>query len=71
MEPNDKSRFLVVMQYLNLNFPERQVDGNLVQSYFNDLSDHGIENVEKAAKAYVKIGVRFPYVSDLLHFLFT
>jgi hypothetical protein len=71
MQAGDRMRFIAVMQYLRLNFPERKIDDNLVRSYFNDLLKHNIHDVERAAKAYVKIGDKFPFVSGLCHFLST
>jgi hypothetical protein len=65
MTINDEQRFMVVMRYLAINFPERVVDADLVESYFQDLSAFSIESVEEAARAYVRVGTRFPFVSDL------
>jgi len=68
MQKVDEPRFVAVMKYLTLNFPERNngnIHPDLLRSYFHDLSDLNIEDVEKAARAYVRIGDKFPFVSDL------
>jgi hypothetical protein len=69
VEIADCTRFIEVMQYLSLNFPERKVVPNLSRSYFRDLSEFGIEAVEEAAKTYVKNGDKFPHISDLIRIL--
>lgn len=65
MTEKDKKRFVEIMSYLTLNFPDRLVDENLVRSYFNDLSTFEIDDIESAARHYVKTGKSFPFVSDL------
>ncbi len=69
METTDTVRFSEVMVYLSLNFPEREVGQNLLKSYFRDLSEFGIDEIEKAAKAYVRTGYKFPLISDLIRLL--
>jgi hypothetical protein len=69
METADSTRFAEVMHYLSLNFPEREVGASLLKSYFCDLSEFGIEEVEKVAKAYVRTGDKFPLLSDLIRLL--
>lgn len=69
MKTDDKKSFSEIMRYLALNFPERAMTTNLMQSYFNDLSDFGIDDIKKAAKAYVRTGDKFPLVSDLIRIL--
>lgn len=69
METTDTVRFSQVMAYLSLNFPEREVGPNLLKSYFCDLSDFGIDEIEKAARAYVRTGSKFPLLSDLIRLL--
>jgi hypothetical protein len=67
MQQSDSKRFSEVMRYLALNFPERELSTpELMCSYFRDLSDFGIDEIEKAAKAYVRTGDKFPLVSDLI-----
>lgn len=46
METADMKRFAMIMCYLNLNFPEREVKKELVDSYFRDLSDFSIDAIE-------------------------
>jgi len=69
MEPTDNIRFAKIMHYLSLNFPDREAGQDLMRSYFNDLSEFSIDAVEKAAKAYVRTGNKFPLVSDLVSLL--
>jgi len=69
METTDTVRFSQVMAYLSLNFPDREVGQNLLKSYYCDLSEFSIDEIEKAAKAYVKTGGKFPLVSDLIRLL--
>jgi hypothetical protein len=66
MQAIDKTRFVEVMRYLSINFPERLVDQQLIESYFHDLSDFPIDAVETAAKEYVMRKYSFPYVADLI-----
>lgn len=69
METTDTKRFYEMMVYLSLNFPEREVGPNLLKSYFSDLSEFGIDEIEKAAKAYLRTGDKFPLVSDFIRLL--
>jgi hypothetical protein len=69
MKNDEAGRFVAVMQYFSLNFPERRTDENFLRSYFDDLSDFGIDEIEKVAKAYVRTGDKFPLVSDLIRLL--
>jgi hypothetical protein len=69
MTTTDAVKFSEIMQYLNICFPEHQVDRHTVQVYFDALSDYDVEDLRKAAKAYVKKGAKFPYVSDLVSHL--
>jgi hypothetical protein len=69
METTDTVKFSQVMDYLSLNFPEREVGPNLLQSYFSDLSEYSIDDVWKAARAYVRTGDKFPLLSDLIRLL--
>jgi len=69
MEPTDNIRFAKIMHYLSLNFPEREVGQDLMRSYFNDLSEFSIDDIEKAARAYVKTGNKFPLISYLVNLL--
>ncbi len=69
MEIADTVRFSKIVAYLSLNFPEREVGQNLLKSYFRDLSDFGIDEIEKAARAYVRTGDKFPLCSDLIRLL--
>ena len=69
MQATDAKRYSEVMHYLTLNFPDRAVEQNLLRSYFHDLSEFPIDDVEKAAKAYVRTGDKFPLVSDLIRLL--
>lgn len=69
MEAADIKKFSVVMNYLALNFPTSEVTQNLVQSYFDDLTDYSIDDIERAAKTVVKMNFRFPLVTDLVRIL--
>jgi len=69
VERTDTVRFSEVMAYLSLNFPEREASQNLFKSYFCDLSDFSIDEIEKAAKAYVRTEDKFPLLSDLIRIL--
>lgn len=70
MQQGDSKRFSEVMRYLRLNFPEREMTTpHLMQSYFSDLSEFGIDEIEKAARAYVRTGDKFPLLSDLIRLL--
>lgn len=66
----DAVKFSEIMQYLSVCFPDQSVDRDMVRVYFDALSEYEVEDLCKAARAYVKKGVRFPYVSDLISHLF-
>ncbi|MBI1922294.1 MAG: hypothetical protein HYS23_14560 [Geobacter sp.] len=69
MQATDAKQFAEVMQYLFLNFPDREISPDLVRSYFHDLSEYDISDIEKAARDYVKSGERYPFVSDFINLL--
>ena len=69
METTDTKRFAVVMNYLGLNFPDREVTPDLMQSYFNDLSDYSIVDIERMAKVCVKTCYGFPFVANFIRLL--
>lgn len=69
MQQDDKNRFSTVMRYLNLNFPDREMTPDLMMFYFHDLSEFSIDEIENAAKTYVRTGDKFPLVSDLIRLL--
>lgn len=69
MEIADMKRFAMIMQYLSLNFPERNIDENLLKFYFRDLSDFSIDDIETAAMTYARTGDKFPLLSDLFRLL--
>lgn len=69
METADMKRFSMVMNYLALNFPTREVTQPLVQSYFDVLSDYSIDDIEKAAKICVKTCFGFPFVANFTRLL--
>jgi hypothetical protein len=69
MKIDDSSKFKDVMKYLSICFPEYPITKEIIESYFVTLFDYKLEKIQQAAQAYVKKGVRFPYVSDLVsHF---
>jgi hypothetical protein len=62
---NDKRSFALLMQYLSTNFPEREASMALIQSYYQDLADFTLEQIEAAARKHVQTGRNFPFVADL------
>jgi hypothetical protein len=67
----DKNRFAKIMQYLGLHFPDREIDQNIVEAYFDAPADYDIGEIKKMAKLYVQRGGSFPFVCDPFNHLHT
>jgi len=71
MTVNDEVKFVEIMRYLSACFPEREVNQDTVQVYFDAFVGYDIEQIWKAARAYAKKADRFPYISDIISHLGT
>lgn len=66
MKPEDKTKFCAVIKYLDECFPDRNIDAQGIEIYFDALSSYDVDDIFRAAKMYVQKGCRFPLVSDLV-----
>lgn len=66
MLKDDADKFIEVINFLRICFPERDVNGEVIKVYFNALEEYNIDEIAAAAKLYVKQGVRFPFVSEIV-----
>jgi hypothetical protein len=69
MLKDDAGKFAMIMGYLSVCFPEREMTPQTVDVYFDSLSTFDIDAIGRAAKIYVLKGTRFPLVSDLVSLL--
>lgn len=73
MTNNDKGQFIGIMRTLHYCFPREALSlgscDNTLAAYFEALVEFHLDDIRLAAKQYVRVGTRFPYVADLVRLI--